>query len=104
MLSLRILDSGVIDGAEASAEDFLRLSYLTEGDGALFETALAYLGIDDFLHHRIDALLGIFRQATRSSLHSICHHEDGLLQGLGFGTRIGEHAHVDAGIGVLVLA
>ena len=76
---------------------------VAEGYGTFLEVSLCHLRVDDAVYYVGDGLLRIFRQRARCRLHTVCHHQYGLLTAEGVGARVAERCLVHVFVGVLVL-
>ena len=62
LLQFRIADACVVDGLQFLNEYRLSILNIAEGDGAVAEVTLGYLGVDDVLHQFADAFLRLVGQ------------------------------------------
>ena len=98
-----VLDAGVVDGHEFVGEDLFGGGDVLEGDGAVVEVSFLDLAVDDAADEGGDAFFRVFGEASAGGFDGVAHHEDGLLDGGGVGSGIGEELVVDLQEGVVLL-
>ena len=85
----------MVHGDEARDEDTTDILDILERERCLGELSVGYLAVYHLVNGCSDRLFGKVRQAARTRLDGICHHEDRSFFGRGFSARITEEGLVD---------